>query len=156
MWSWTKKPTQDSKNMDTHSLSLMLSKVHWLFWKKACCLMSSTPLRPKRTFLSTSEKMKTCQRSLLSSDAIITPLSHNSAHRHHQHVISNTHGRAGTATGLTRPTSTESRGSHRGTVEPGKKVPGGQREPRQAGSGCRWRRQQLQHDWPTCYFFPLS
>lgn len=39
--------------MCTHLLSRKLSKVHWLFLKNGWHLISSTPVRPRRTFLHT-------------------------------------------------------------------------------------------------------
>lgn len=49
------KNTQVSKTCTcAHLLSRMLSKVHWLFLKNGWHLISSTPVRPRRTFLHTA------------------------------------------------------------------------------------------------------
>lgn len=130
----------------------MLSKVHWLFWKKAWRLISSTPLRPRRTFLSTARKLNLSadppqlRRRKHTPEPQLRPPPPSTCHLRHTWAH-------GDHEGLTNLTSMESRRSRRWTVEPGNKVPGGEREQRQAGSSCRWRHQQLQHDWPTCCFF---
>lgn len=71
--------------------------------------MSSTPLRPRRTFLNTVRKSRLSvdpaqapeNTAPASPPHTPPPPSHSSAHRHHQHVIPNTRGR--TVTTRDRP-----------------------------------------------------
>lgn len=65
----------------THLLSRMLSKVHWSFLKKGWHLISSTPVRPRRTFLHTATD---CEQSLNTKHTPLVPYTH------HHHVIPNT------------------------------------------------------------------
>lgn len=154
MWPGLKNPHRILKTC-THSLSLMLSKVHWLSWKKAWRLMSSTPLRPSRTFLSTARKLNLSvdppqprSRKHTPEPQLRPPPTINMSCLKHTRAL-------GDHEGLTNMTSMESRRNRQWTLEPGIKVSGGERERRQAGSGRRWPRQQLQRHWSTCCVFPF-